>query len=324
MPWKGIKDPYKIWLSEIILQQTRVDQGEKYYHAFIDKYPVVGMLARAPEEEVLRLWQGLGYYNRCRNLMTTAKMIDQTYQGHFPDDYESILALKGIGEYTAAAIASFAFNLPYAVVDGNVVRVLSRVFGITANFFETKGKRTFQTFAQQQLDLKQPGKYNQALMDFGATICKPQQPICGECPFMQSCIAFQQNKINSLPVKKERKALKERSFHFFVLHSGTSIYIVRREENDIWKGLHTFYSIESERLLKKSVPDFIKPFSLKEPVVCQQVLSHQKITGYFYSIDFSESNSILPKELLKVPKTTMHKYAFPKLIRSFFEKIDYL
>lgn len=324
MPWKGIKDPYKIWLSEVILQQTRVDQGEKYYHAFIKNYPSVSALAKAPEEEVLRLWQGLGYYNRCRNLLATANIIDQEYHGVFPADFDTILKLKGIGEYTAAAIASFAFNQPYAVVDGNVVRVLSRVFGLTFNFFETKGKREFQVFAQTQLDKKEPGKYNQAIMDFGATICKPQQPLCHICPFIRDCYAFQHQQIDELPVKKIRKALKERSFHFFVMYSDTSVYLVKREKNDIWKGLHTMYAIESKRLLKKNLPDFLKEFTIEKPIICHQVLSHQKITGYFYKIKLRGSTSISAPELLHVKKTELHKYAFPKLILSFFEKIDYL
>ena len=324
MPWKGIKDPYKIWISEIILQQTRVEQGEKYYEEFISSYPTISKLATANEEEIFRKWQGLGYYNRCRNMIATAKFINDQLQARFPEDYDTILSLKGIGDYTAAAIASFAFNLPHAVVDGNVVRVLSRVFAIHSSYFEAKGKKEFQDLAKSLLDKKHPGQYNQAIMDFGATICKPQNPDCRSCPLNIICQAYLTDSIASFPVKKERKTLKERPFHFLVFHTKSAIYLTKRNGSDIWKDLHTFYCIETEKLSQKLLPEFIDKCKLNNPVVLTQVLSHQKITGYFYVIPLRKATALRELNLLQVKKTDLNKFAFPKLILSFFENNQYL
>lgn len=324
MPWKGIKDPYKIWLSEIILQQTRVDQGMKYYESFIAKYPSIHDLAKAPEDEVFRLWQGLGYYNRCRNMLATARVISNQYNGVFPNDYNLILSLKGIGAYTAAAIASFAFNLPYAVVDGNVVRVLSRIFALRLNFFDAKGKREIQEFAQKLLDKTQPGLYNQAIMDLGATICKPQSPICEECPLDSICQAYKSNQIELFPIKKVRKELKERHFHFIVLETKQAFYITRRIGKDVWKDLHTFFLIESKVFDDSSKPNWLKGFNLPKPIELSQVLSHQRIHGYFYTLRINKLPNDIDSSMFKVKKTELNNYAFPRLILSFFEKINYL
>lgn len=324
MPWKGIKDPYKIWMSEIILQQTRVDQGEKYYTDFIASYPTISQLANANEEDVFRKWQGLGYYNRCRNMIATAKFIHTENDAIFPDDYDSILALKGVGEYTAAAISSFAFNLPYAVVDGNVVRVLSRVFSLHASYFDATGKKAIQALAQTLIDKKEPGKYNQAIMDLGATICKPQQPDCSSCPLTLICQARLTDSIALFPIKKERKPLRERPFHFLVFHTTSTIYLTKRSGNDIWKDLHTFYCIEAEKLTQKLLPDFINTRELNKPLVLTQILSHQKITGYFYLIPLQTATSLKSLNLISVKKTAINKIAFPKLILSFFENNQYL
>jgi len=204
MPWKGEKDAYKIWLSEIILQQTRVEQGWDYYNRFIERFPQIQLLADAKDEEVFKLWEGLGYYSRCKNLLATARFITQEKRGIFPSAYKDILHLKGVGPYTAAAIASFAFNLPHAVVDGNVSRVLSRFFGIATPIDSTAGKQEFTALAQALLDQQSPGIYNQAIMDFGATICKPQLPLCADCPLQAECTAFQTGKISDLPVKEKK------------------------------------------------------------------------------------------------------------------------
>ncbi len=324
MPWKGVRDPYKIWLSEIILQQTRVEQGEKYYIAFTTNYPKIGDLARAKEETVFKMWQGLGYYNRCRNMISTAKFIDEKLHGVFPNDYQSILALKGIGEYTAAAISSFAFDLPYAVVDGNVVRVLSRVFALNLNYFAAKEKKEIQDLAQSLIDKKHPAKYNQAIMDLGATICKPQNPLCTDCPFNKICKAYLNDSISDYPIKKERKALKERHFHFLVLHSSTHFYLHKRAGNDIWKDLHTFYNIEAKKINAKLLPDFIDKKQLGKPDVLTQILSHQKIDGYFYFIPLHQEIPFHELNLMKVKKSALNKFAFPKMIVSFFEKYKYL
>src|SRR5688572_13533166 len=200
MPWKGEKDPYKIWLSEIILQQTRVDQGLKYYEKFVSHFPNIRQLAAAKDEKIYKLWEGLGYYSRCRNLIVTARFISKNLNGKFPDTFEDILALKGVGHYTASAIASFAYNFPHAVVDGNVFRVLSRIFGIKKPTDSTEGKKLFSQLAFELLDKKQPGIYNQALMDFGAVICKPY-PLCSICVFKDQCFAFKNDLVNQLPIK---------------------------------------------------------------------------------------------------------------------------
>ena len=204
MPWKGEKDPYKIWLSEIILQQTRVEQGWDYYLKFIKAFPTVKHLATAPEAQVFKLWEGLGYYSRCKNLIATAKIIHQQYKNVFPSTYNEILALKGIGPYTAAAIASFAFNLPYAVVDGNVLRVMARMFGVRQPIDSTRGKALLTSLANELLDKQLPGIYNQAIMDFGAVICKPALPLCGECILNKHCIAYISRTVNLLPVKEKK------------------------------------------------------------------------------------------------------------------------
>ncbi|MCR9286527.1 MAG: A/G-specific adenine glycosylase [Bacteroidetes bacterium] len=205
LPWKGEKNPYYVWLSEIILQQTRVEQGLPYFEKFKSTYPTVAGLANAPEDEVMKLWEGLGYYSRARNLHFTAKYISKELGGVFPSDFEGILKLKGVGPYTAAAIASFAFDLPHAVVDGNVYRVLSRFFGIEKAIDSTEGKKEFSKLAQTLIDTKQPANYNQAIMDFGATHCKPSSPNCGKCLMSLNCFAFKNSKIESLPFKSKKK-----------------------------------------------------------------------------------------------------------------------
>jgi A/G-specific adenine glycosylase len=214
MPWKGESDPYKIWLSEVILQQTRVDQGRAYYEKFIQAYPTIQDLAKAKDEKVFKLWEGLGYYNRCRNLLHTARHISNHSKGIFPNTYEGLLALKGIGPYTAAAIASFAFNLPYAVVDGNVFRVLARFHGISTPTDTKEGITLFNTLSNQHFAKDQPGAYNQAIMDFGATVCTPSNPDCVACNLSSKCVAFNVNKVNQLPVKIKRITKKKRHFEY--------------------------------------------------------------------------------------------------------------
>ena len=229
MPWKGEKDPYKIWLSEIILQQTRVLQGLAYYNRFVTKYPTVMHLAKAKDEEVYKLWEGLGYYSRCKNLLATARIITEN-GGMFPQKYNDVLALKGVGTYTAAAIVSFAYNQPYAVVDGNVNRILARCFGITIAIDSTKGKKTIATLANELLDKKQPGKFNQAMMDFGATICKPRQPLCNECILQANCFAFKHNQTSLLPKKEKKITIKKRWMHYLLAEYKNSWLIRKRDE----------------------------------------------------------------------------------------------
>ncbi len=225
MPWKGEKDPYRIWLSEIILQQTRVDQGLAYYNKFITVFPSIRQLAAAPDQEVFKLWEGLGYYSRCKNLIATARFISSELNGRFPDRYEELRALKGIGPYTAAAIASFAYNLPHAVVDGNVLRVLSRYFGLDTPIDTTDGKKTYNLLADELLDRKHPALYNQAIMDFGAVICKTQQPLCNICIQREDCQAYKCNLVKQLPVKEKSLIKKTRWFYYFVVVYKNSLYI---------------------------------------------------------------------------------------------------
>lgn len=327
MPWKGEKDPYKIWLSEIILQQTRVEQGLKYYERFISNFPDVHKLAKAKDEKVYKLWEGLGYYSRCKNLLETARFISKKLNGKFPEKFEDILALKGVGNYTASAIASFAFNLPYAVVDGNVFRVLSRVFGIKKPIDSTKGKKLFTQLASELLDKKHPGIYNQALMDFGAVVCKPY-PLCSICPMKDHCFAFKNDVIDKLPVKEKKIEIKTRWFNYLILENKGRFYIRKRTDNDIWNNLNEFVLIESEKeidvkkIFKKAEEKNILSkgfYELKSvsPIYSQQ-LSHQKIMARFIRIDLKMDPSL--KTHKPVSKNQMFRLAFPRVINIYFEK----
>lgn len=324
MPWKGIRDPYKIWLSEIMLQQTRVEQGERYYLAFTSAFPTILDLARAADDEVFRLWQGLGYYSRCRNMLATARQIAFDRQGVFPSTYPEILALKGVGDYSAAAIASMAFQLPYAVVDGNVVRVLSRVFAMNVSAFDAKGKKIFREKAQALLDLKKPGQYNQAIMDLGATVCTPRQPRCSSCPLGTICIAFRKNELASYPVRKIRTPLQNRTFHFLLFESRQEMVVGKRTGKDIWKDLHAFYTIESDKLRAGLLPAGVSMKQLGKPETLTQILSHQKITGHFYRIRLAKADLPRLPGFITVRKEELGKLAFPKMIVSFLEKNHYL
>ncbi len=323
MPWKGISDPYKIWVSEIILQQTKVEQGEKYYLAFVKKYPSVADLANANQEELYTLWQGLGYYNRCKNMILAAKEIMHAHGGKFPKTHAEILSLKGIGDYTAAAISSFAFHLPYAVVDGNVVRVLSRVFAIKESFHTAKGKMAFQLLAQSLLSKKEPSAYNQAIMDLGALICKPKNPNCLECPFQRICKAYLSDEINIYPTKKIKLVIKERFLHFFLFEDKHHFYITKRTGNDIWRNLFTFFSVESDNAENVDCPTEIKIIHSVEPQMISQLLTHQKITGIFHHCK-TNPQIVATLNLMQIKKNALSQFAFPRLLISFLEKNNYL
>ncbi len=328
LPWKEEKDVYKIWLSEIILQQTRAGQGEKYYKSFIENYPTVNDLASASLDEVYKLWEGLGYYNRCRNLHESARTIVLELDGKFPDSYEAILKLKGIGPYTAAAISSFGFNLPHAVVDGNVYRVLSRFFGIDLQVDSTEGKKVFQQLAQKCLDELQPAQYNQAIMDFGATVCKPDNPLCKECPFKKKCIAFQTNMVSSLPVKKKKIKQKHRWFLFFLMSYRGKIAVQKRRSKDIWANLYEFPNVEftSEKewnhavnniqelrhpVLKKSGLKKAKLFSYS----AKQQLSHQTIHAKAVFLKLNSLSEKNAENFLWKTNRQVTDLSFPKIIR---------
>ncbi|HEV7781624.1 MAG TPA: A/G-specific adenine glycosylase [Chitinophagaceae bacterium] len=331
MPWKGEKDPYRIWLSEIILQQTRVEQGLNYYNNFIKTFPAVQKLAAAPDEKVFKLWEGLGYYTRCRNLIVTARYIAKDLGGKFPDTYEDIKALKGIGPYTAAAISSFAFNLPHAVVDGNVFRVLARIFGIATPVDSTTGKNFFTDLANRLLDKKQPGLYNQAIMDFGAVICKPVSPLCSACVFKKDCFAFQHGKINELPVKEKKISIRKRWFYYLVLEykdkpGSYGVAIRQRNEKGIWQGLYEFPLVEMDKnsVVKKILQqaeknkwvtkDKYELVAVSE--LFRQQLSHQLISGQFVRIRVKQKPR-QETDWLWIPGSKIRKYAFPRFIHQF-------
>ena len=327
MPWKGIADPYRIWLSEIMLQQTRVEQGMDYYLRFTEKYPTIKELAAAPDEEVFKLWEGLGYYSRCKNLLATARLIAGEMDGIFPNSYHAILALKGVGPYTAAAISSFAYNLPHAVVDGNVYRVLSRYFGIETLSDSTAGKKLFHELANELIDAKQPALYNQAIMDFGATVCKPALPLCPQCPLATHCVALAQQLVEQLPRRGKALVKKERWFNYFMIQTPKGVLVRRRPAGDIWENLHDFYLVETKSATTWTVKDVSKAlaavladtFNVDEisPVFSQQ-LSHQTIRASFVSIS---TNSIhIPDGFTLEKKEKLAHLAFPKVINAFFEQ----
>jgi len=325
MPWKGESDPYKVWLSEIVLQQTRVEQGMAYYQNFVLAYPRVEDLAAAQEDEVMRLWQGLGYYTRARNLHFTAKDIVANYGGSFPKTYKDLLVLKGVGSYTAAAIASFVFKEKVAVVDGNVIRVLSRHFGIDDAFDIPAGKKIFEEKANALIDSDHPDKYNQAIMDFGATVCKPKNPICSSCPFQESCIAFKENRIGDLPFKSKRTKIKKRYFLAFLIDTKLGYPIQKRTQKDIWEALFELPLVEVpgfEKGIAQQVSSVFEAFSgiqtydiedLSE--VYKQKLSHQDIHVVFAKIK-PLADLKLSKEYLYTRNLT--KFAFPKIFILYF------
>ena len=329
MPWRKTNNPYYIWLSEIILQQTQVRQGLPYYEAFIANYPTIFDLANANESDVLKLWQGLGYYSRARNLHTTAKHIVYKLNGVFPNTYKELLKLKGVGDYTASAIASICFNEPTAVVDGNVYRVLSRYFGINTPINSSKGVKEFKNLAQQLIDIKKPAEFNQAIMEFGATQCKPKNPSCNICPFNNSCIAFNKSSINNLPVKIKSAKAKKKHFNFLVFISDDEKTILeKREGKGIWQNLYQFPLIETDKCvdaknLKKQLESnnmlAEKNFQLslynKEPILHK--LSHQHLYTNFWIINVDK----LPVKGISIHK--IHEYAVPILIGNFIESFNF-
>jgi A/G-specific adenine glycosylase len=331
LPWKGENDVYRIWLSEIILQQTRAEQGWKYYERFLKTYPNIQRLANAPIEEVYKLWEGLGYYNRCRNLHATAQKIVAELKGHFPDTYESILELKGVGPYTAAAIASFAYNLPHAVVDGNVFRVLSRFFGIDKPIDSTQGKKLFEALAQECLAKKEAAVYNQAIMDFGATICKPDNPLCATCTLQRKCRAFETNRVQQLPVKEKQLKQKSRWFVFFVLQYKNKFAVQQRTQKDVWQHLYQFplmefhsekewkFFIKTNDLLNNQTLFETKSASqltIAKPVV--QKLSHQTIHAMAVVVKVTSFKKPM-KDVEWKTKAELETIPFPKVIHQLFK-----
>ncbi len=323
LPWRETKDPYRIWLSEIILQQTRVIQGLPYYLSFIEKFPTVAALSAASEQEVLRLWQGLGYYTRARNLHKCAKEVVSLYRGSFPENYAELLKLPGVGEYTAAAIASFSYKQSVAVVDGNVFRVLSRVFGIALEINRPEGKKHFTQVANEILSSKNPDLHNQAMMEFGATHCTPKKPLCEECIFKASCFAFQNNVVSDLPVKVKSKTSQKRFFYYLVVRKGKSLAMQLRDQKGIWYGLYDFPLIEKMKPTKieKVLSEDLKWNARKsKPEIShdyKHVLSHQIITAKFIVLPFSEISMALKKNLKFYSPKQMAELPKPVLISRF-------
>jgi A/G-specific adenine glycosylase len=292
LPWRETDDPYKIWLSEIILQQTRVAQGLPYYQRFIEKYPSIQELAHADEEEVLRLWQGLGYYTRARNLHACARMVVSELEGKFPSTYRELLNLKGVGKYTAGAIASIAFKEAVPVVDGNVYRVLARVFGVDEDITSTRGTKAFYALAQSLVPKEDADLYSQAIMDFGAIHCTPVNPKCKSCIFKDHCVAFHTGRQDMLPRKSKKVKIKQRFLHYLVIQCADKLYMKRRNASDIWEGLYDFYLVEDRRLramdrLEDMLVILIRRHKLSvtsNPIVYKHVLTHRRLHVYFLHV----------------------------------------
>lgn len=331
LPWRTTNDPYRIWLSEVILQQTRVEQGLSYYYKFIDKFPNVSDLANASRDEVMKTWEGLGYYSRARNLHETANLICEKFNGIFPDNYADLLQLKGIGPYTAAAIASFAFNESVAVVDGNVYRFLSRYFGIQTPIDSGRGKKEFLDLNNQLINKKNPGIYNQAIMEFGALQCKPKSPDCSICPLQQSCFAFENQQIHVLPIKEKKTKITTRYFVYFDISDlQKNCYIRKREKNDIWKELHEFPLLEKnnpvqdseiEKFLREFLPN--STFKIKNRTdVIKHVLSHQHIFAHFIKVEVS--GKLKPsKGFMILNDDEFKSIALPRLIEKYCNEIKF-
>jgi A/G-specific adenine glycosylase len=330
LPWRHSNDPYIIWLSEIILQQTRVDQGLPYFQKFAEEFPTVKHFAKASEDKILKMWQGLGYYSRARNMHHAAKEIVKNFNGKFPDEYTELKKLKGVGDYTAAAIASFAFNKPHAVVDGNVYRFLSRYFGIKTPVNSLKGKKIFSALAEELLDKKNPALYNQAIMEFGALQCKPANPDCANCPLHISCVALKIKKVIQFPVKLKTQKVKDRFFNYLFIRCKNKVFLNKRIANDIWKNLYEFPLIETKKkisanaLMKskewKKIFDSIPLRIHSTETHFKHKLSHQTIYARFYEIELeAKPSDKLKKSFLPISFEDSEKYGVPVLIDKFLK-----
>jgi A/G-specific adenine glycosylase len=331
LPWRGICDPYKIWISEIILQQTRVAQGLKYYLRFIDRFPDVKSLAEAEEQEVLRYWQGLGYYSRARNLHKTAKTVMQTENGVFPQNYQAILRLKGIGEYTAAAITSFVWNMPYPVVDGNVFRFLSRFFAIDEPVDTGKGKKYFMELAKELMDSSRAGLFNQAIMEFGALQCVPASPDCPVCPLEAYCLACAKHSVAQYPVKQNKTKTKNLYLYYFHIRMDDFIYIRKRKEKGIWQNLFEFPLIESEVALNfeqlnrtalfKDWFEEDNEYDFKEQIKNRKhLLSHRELYASFYEVSIKKEPEAM-REFTKIRVEEIERYPLHRLMELYVSEV---
>jgi A/G-specific adenine glycosylase len=339
LPWRNTDDPYKIWVSEIILQQTRVDQGLNYYLRFTERFPDVFALATAEEDEVLKYWQGLGYYSRARTLHASAKMIVEKYAGKFPDEYSEVLQLKGVGEYTASAIMSFAWNKPYPAVDGNVFRFLSRLFAIEAPVDTGKGKKLFTDTALMLMDRRRSGLFNQAIMEFGALQCIPVSPVCFDCPFVSKCMAYLTERVKRLPVKQGKTKIEARYLYFFHIKQGEDTYLRKRQGKGVWRNLYEFPMLESNVPLGFSElqndPVFRGIFGnikgLKFRLTLENrkhVLSHRKLFASFYEVIVGEhfgsrGVSNASASFIRVAEDRIDTYPVHRLMEIYMEKINH-
>jgi A/G-specific adenine glycosylase len=330
LPWRRTNDAYKIWLSEIILQQTRVDQGLEYYLRFIERFPDVKSLADANEDEVLKLWQGLGYYTRARNLHQTSKTISENFNGSFPEDYHELIKLKGVGDYTASAIASIAFSKPFAVVDGNVIRFISRLFGVKKDYKSSEGLMEIKVKANQLIDKNNPGDFNQAIMEFGARVCKPKNPLCTDCIFSYSCYAFNNNIVEELPVKYSKQKQRNRWFHYLVMVDEKDNFVLqKRLKKDIWRNLYEFPLIEVDRqisfeeLIKSEIwpVEFPKgSFTiLQKDIYYRHKLSHQNLQISFHILKQDGFSAGIREKYVICSPDMLKQYPSSKLIFSFIE-----
>jgi A/G-specific adenine glycosylase len=328
LPWRSISDAYVIWLSEIILQQTRVEQGLPYFYRFLERYPDVSSFAAADEDDILKLWQGLGYYSRGRNMLKTARMVKELYGGEFPSNYEQLIKLKGIGQYTAAAIASFSANEAKAVVDGNVYRVLARYFGIDEPINSSKGQKAFQLLADELLDKQQPGLHNQAMMEFGAMLCKPKNPDCSICPVRPGCHAFNNNAIGRLPVKLNKLKIRERYFNYFLITDGNTVLVNKRDDKDIWANMYDLPLIETTAPLEINELLTLEPVNeyfggdikiAHASAIKKHVLTHQRL--YVRLIKLQSQPVKLKDAWVFSPVDDLKKLAIPRIVFLFLEDL---
>ena len=329
LPWRRTRDPYRIWLSEVILQQTRIAQGTDYYLRFVERFPDVGALAAAEEDEVLKLWQGLGYYSRARNLHAAARQVAARHDGRFPTDYADVRALKGVGDYTAAAVCSIACDAPCAVVDGNVYRVLARVFDLDLAIDTCQGRRAFAALADEQLDRRRPARYNQAIMDFGALQCTPVNPACGDCPLHDMCLSLAAGTVARRPVKRGKTQVRPRYLNYLHVECDGRIALRRRPEGDIWQGLYDLPAIESDRPLDFTELTASAPFRellgtlpyrlVRTTRMPKHQLSHQTLHAVYHRLELERLPSVAGWTF--VSSDALGDYAIPRLLDRYFEQI---
>lgn len=323
LPWRDDPRPYYVWLSEIILQQTRVAQGLDYFHRFVETFPRVEDLASADEDTILKLWQGLGYYNRARNLHKAAKQVVEEFDSRFPETYYELIQLKGVGPYTASAIASIAFNEPKAVVDGHVIRVIARLKGVTEPVDTTAIQRLIQTHADELINTDRPGDHNQAMMELGALVCTPRNPSCLECPLRDHCVAFEMGSVERIPMKSKKIKRRSRYFHYLVADVAGKVAIRQRGNQDIWSGLFEFPMIESETDEVLDLSTFEAAFHLNDTQLVEvnqapkHVLSHQDLHAHFYHVRTSD---ISGDGIRIIESAELHRFALPRLIDRYLEK----